>query len=102
MNGRGRFYVLGQQDDKPLSFEAAQDEFKSLWSDARAAHIDLMAHVGGHWVRQLHDRRGKFTRATVKCVRDDAQKIADAALRLVAALDATLRVIDRAHKGERP
>src|SRR5690606_4887264 len=104
VSGPRRFYLLGSEAEKPLAFDDAQQEFQGHWRDARHAHVALMGKVGGHWVSSLHISRGKagITRMTAKTVRNEAQEIADAALTLVASLDAALRVIDRAEKARRP
>lgn len=97
---RDRIRLLGTQDDAPLAtFEAAQAEFNAEWAAAREAHIDLLSHVGGHWVQLLHRRKRPIKAAEISYVRREAQEIADKALALVAALAAAERVPGRYARG---
>lgn len=102
MNG-GRLRMLGTAETAPLpTFEAAQDEFRAEWRTAREAHIDLMAHVAGHWVTLLHKSNGRPIKAAeIRYARREAREVADKALALVAALDACDRVSTRYVEGRK-
>ena len=92
--------LLTERDDAPLlTFEAAQEEFRSLWKKSREAHVDLMAHVAGHWVRLLHATGRPIEPTEIRLVRREAQAIADKALALVAALDEADRIAGRYRRG---
>ncbi len=91
-----RLRMLGTPETAPLpTFDAAQDEFRVEWARAREAHIDLMAHVAGHWIQLLHKRSRPIKAAEIGLVRREAQEVADKALALVAALAAAERVPGR-------
>ncbi len=93
MSGKDtRLRLLGTAESAPLlTFDAANDAFRAEWTSARDTYLELLASLGGHWVRKLYSR-GPIQANEVRYARRQAQEITDHALALVAALDAAERV----------
>ena len=92
-----RFRVVDEQDAGPIPNSEAQEIFKGAWRDARVAYIDMLETLGRIPVTKLLlGTNGKpMTKHDVKAVRYVAAQTADAANRMLAALDVTVDLTQR-------
>lgn len=87
--------VVMPVDAPALDRDEAVEAARETHAQAKAAYFELLGAIGGFRLRSLVKGGETVTRGVLKGTRSEAQDVVTAALALLAAVDATLEVVER-------
>jgi hypothetical protein len=93
-----RLRVTAPADAPPIPIDLARDQAREQFRSARNTYVDLLGVFGGYRLHWLLRSEEKVTVRALRSTREEAQRMAEHALALVAALEACIDTCERAAK----